>query len=387
MLVPTGLALAPRPGRRPPPAPGHRPASSSSSRSSRSSRRDRGPRARCSVAVATAVLVLGLLNAVNLLDGQDGLAAGVGVVIAGGFALPRRCRRPRSALGLAGALAGFLVFNRPPARIYLGDAGAYFVGHHGRAAPGADPATPGPRGPSGGRCRCSSAVPVGRHGDRDPAPAAARHRPLLQGDRSHVYDQLVDRGMSIGQLDARGHRRAGRAHRHRPRRDPGTARRRAGDHRSVHRARVVAHRRVTRRGAARRTASDATLDPDRRADDARRRGPRAEIDRPGRTRFERPSSHRAATPTGSAGIHSSERGPAVVLEPGDPRAVPDERARARRRTTSTNAPSRRSTRDNDTIRPFASSRPTGSTRNSPSAAAAPTIEPGPAVALDTPRPT
>ena len=145
--------------------------------------------------IATAVLVLGLLNAVNLLDGQDGLAAGAGIVIAAGLAVLGGAATP-IALGLAGALAGFLVFNRPPARIYLGDAGAYFVGTTIALLPAlthdaettwsiwwAVPLLVG--------------LPVA-----DTAIAIVRrlrsHRPLLQGDRSHVYDQLVDRGLSVG---------------------------------------------------------------------------------------------------------------------------------------------------------------------------------------------
>jgi UDP-GlcNAc:undecaprenyl-phosphate GlcNAc-1-phosphate transferase len=148
------------------------------------------------VRLATGVLVLGLLNAVNLLDGQDGLAAGVGAVIAIGFALLGGAASP-VALGLAGALAGFLVFNRPPASIYLGDAGAYFIG----TAVAMLPALTEHAGTSWSTWWAVPlllGLPVA-----DTAIAIVRrvraHRPLLQGDRSHVYDQLVDRGASIGQ--------------------------------------------------------------------------------------------------------------------------------------------------------------------------------------------
>ncbi len=146
--------------------------------------------------IATAVLVLGLLNAVNLLDGQDGLAAGVGVVICVAFATLGGAATP-VGLGLAGALLGFLVLNRPPARIYLGDAGAYLVGTTLAVLPALT---------RDGSSHWSIwwavpllvAVPVA-----DTAIAILRrvraHRPLLSGDRSHVYDQLVDRGMSIRQ--------------------------------------------------------------------------------------------------------------------------------------------------------------------------------------------
>jgi UDP-GlcNAc:undecaprenyl-phosphate/decaprenyl-phosphate GlcNAc-1-phosphate transferase len=145
--------------------------------------------------VATAVLVIGLLNAVNLLDGQDGLAAGVGAVIALGFAVLGGDARP-IGLAVAGALAGFLVFNRPPARIYLGDAGAYFLGTLFALLPAltADADT---SWSVWWAVPLLVAVPV-----FDTAVAIARraraHRPLLLGDRSHVYDQLVDRGLSVG---------------------------------------------------------------------------------------------------------------------------------------------------------------------------------------------
>ncbi len=146
--------------------------------------------------VATAVLVLGLLNAVNLLDGQDGLAAGVGVVIGASFAVLGGAAAP-VGLGLAGALLGFLVLNRPPARIYLGDAGAYFVGTTAALLP-ALCLSSGTLWSIWWAVPLLVAVPVS-----DTAIAILRRlrarRPLLSGDRSHVYDQLVDRGMTIRQ--------------------------------------------------------------------------------------------------------------------------------------------------------------------------------------------
>ena len=81
-----------------------------------------------------------LTNAINLIDGLDGLAAGI-VAIAGGalflFAdrlfkagLPRRRRtsRPLVAIIAVGVCVGFLPFNFHPARIFMGDAGALFLG-------------------------------------------------------------------------------------------------------------------------------------------------------------------------------------------------------------------------------------------------------------------
>jgi len=146
--------------------------------------------------VITALGVVGLINAVNLLDGLDGLASGVVLVSAIGFATLGFDGRPL-ALGLAGGLAGFLVFNRPPARIYLGDGGSYLLGaalamlaagalHH-ESEPVYWILVP-----------LLVAVPLG-----DTAIAIVRraraHRPIFSGDRSHVYDQLVDRGQTRAQ--------------------------------------------------------------------------------------------------------------------------------------------------------------------------------------------
>ena len=76
--------------------------------------------------------MVGLLNAFNLLDNMDGVLGGVGTII-GLFlgALSLKMGRPDlAALALAGsgAALGFLCFNFPPATIFLGDAGAFFIG-------------------------------------------------------------------------------------------------------------------------------------------------------------------------------------------------------------------------------------------------------------------
>jgi UDP-GlcNAc:undecaprenyl-phosphate/decaprenyl-phosphate GlcNAc-1-phosphate transferase len=85
------------------------------------------------LAAAGAVgVVLACANAVNIVDGQDGLAGGTAAISAAGLALLAAGAGDQDAvalgLALAGALAGFLVWNRPPARIFLGNGGAYAVG-------------------------------------------------------------------------------------------------------------------------------------------------------------------------------------------------------------------------------------------------------------------
>lgn len=75
---------------------------------------------------------VGLLNAFNLLDNMDGILSGVGTLIGlflGAVALSMgRPDLAAFALAAGGASLGFLCFNFPPATIFLGDAGAFFIG-------------------------------------------------------------------------------------------------------------------------------------------------------------------------------------------------------------------------------------------------------------------
>jgi UDP-GlcNAc:undecaprenyl-phosphate GlcNAc-1-phosphate transferase len=74
----------------------------------------------------------GLCHAFNLLDNMDGLAAGVGIIAALFMAgLVGTAIGPGPTLllfALSGALAGFLFWNRPRARLFMGDCGSLFVG-------------------------------------------------------------------------------------------------------------------------------------------------------------------------------------------------------------------------------------------------------------------
>lgn len=144
--------------------------------------------------VAAVVVVALLVNGVNMIDGLDALASGVAFMSALGFALVLDGDGRAVALALAGGLAGFLVFNRPPAKVYLGDGGAYLVG-------------------------TALAVLLGMAWSQDRSWAVAlgslplvacpvaelgfavqrRFRSgthLFTGDRSHIYDQLVATGWS-----------------------------------------------------------------------------------------------------------------------------------------------------------------------------------------------
>ena len=82
--------------------------------------------------LVTIFWLIALPNVVNLIDGFDGLAGGLGLFMAVtlGIAGWFNQQMPVAwyAFTMAGALLGFLVFNFPPAKIYLGDGGAYLIG-------------------------------------------------------------------------------------------------------------------------------------------------------------------------------------------------------------------------------------------------------------------
>ena len=76
--------------------------------------------------------LLGMQNTVNFLDGVDGLAAGVLCIVALILMLAagelNQIDNVQLSGALAGTCAGFLLFNFHPARIFMGDSGAHFLG-------------------------------------------------------------------------------------------------------------------------------------------------------------------------------------------------------------------------------------------------------------------
>ncbi len=80
----------------------------------------------------TVLWLIGCINALNLIDGMDGLASVVGLSTAAMMGLiaasEGRAHVSIIALVLSGSLAGFLVLNRPPASIFLGDSGSMVIG-------------------------------------------------------------------------------------------------------------------------------------------------------------------------------------------------------------------------------------------------------------------
>jgi Fuc2NAc and GlcNAc transferase len=77
-----------------------------------------------------ALAIVWSINLFNFMDGIDGLAAAQAVFVAGSAAALQASTgsAPLQLIALAGAAAGFLVWNFPPARIFMGDAGSGFIG-------------------------------------------------------------------------------------------------------------------------------------------------------------------------------------------------------------------------------------------------------------------
>jgi len=80
----------------------------------------------------TVLWLIAVPNIVNLIDGFDGLAGGLGLCMSVTLGIVAINNQQLAvacyAFTMAGALLGFLVFNFPPAKIYLGDGGAYLIG-------------------------------------------------------------------------------------------------------------------------------------------------------------------------------------------------------------------------------------------------------------------
>lgn len=146
----------------------------------------------------TVFWVVGMINAINWLDGLDGLATGVCTIAALLFAWHSyRLGQTTVALfplALAGALLGFLPFNFAPARIFLGTAGAYFLGYQIATLSILSPA------------KLSTALLVLAVPLLDVAwqiiDRIRRGQNPLQGDRGHLHFRLSDGGLPTRQIVA-----------------------------------------------------------------------------------------------------------------------------------------------------------------------------------------
>ena len=149
----------------------------------------------------TGAWYVGMCNSVNLLDNMDGSAAGISAVAAGFiYALAVGGAAPAPALALAatiaaGAALGFLVFNFPPAKVFMGDAGSLSLGF---ALAGLALRAP----LEGGFWLTQLLVPAFVLGIPlfDTAlvwvSRRAARRPFLQGGKDHTTHRLVALGLS-----------------------------------------------------------------------------------------------------------------------------------------------------------------------------------------------
>jgi UDP-GlcNAc:undecaprenyl-phosphate GlcNAc-1-phosphate transferase len=159
-------------------------------------------------------LVVAACNAANLLDGLDGLCSGVTAVITVGFLLLATSiagwhmwgQAPNYqfstliiiiSMALFGAAMGFLPYNFNPASIFMGDAGSMLLGFVCATLMVMFSEKPGML-----KWFISSLLIFGLP-IFDTSLAYTRRKlngkPVFQGDRSHFYDQLVDRGLTVRQ--------------------------------------------------------------------------------------------------------------------------------------------------------------------------------------------
>lgn len=151
----------------------------------------------------TVVWIVGITNAVNLIDGLDGLAAGVGFFAAcTSFVVATLTGDATFTVfvallmaSLMGALSGFLLFNFNPARIYMGDSGSYFLGFLLATSSLMAPLQKASTAVSLLVPMVALGVPI-----FDTLLSMLRRylerRPLFSPDRGHIHHRLLDMGVT-----------------------------------------------------------------------------------------------------------------------------------------------------------------------------------------------
>jgi UDP-GlcNAc:undecaprenyl-phosphate GlcNAc-1-phosphate transferase len=147
---------------------------------------------------------LGAINAFNLIDGADGLAASIGAVVLLTLGVIAGAQgMVVAALGsfaVSGALVGFLRYNAPPARVYLGDTGSMLIGWAVAAV--------AIRSSIKQQAAVALTVPIAICAIPILDAAAAMVRRITTGqsvftpDRGHLHHALLLRGWSVGQTAA-----------------------------------------------------------------------------------------------------------------------------------------------------------------------------------------
>ncbi len=148
--------------------------------------------------LVTMFWFLGCMNIWNLIDGMDGLAAGVGLLVSGTLTLvaihSENVEAAVLSVALAGSLAGFLLYNWHPACIFLGDSGSLLIGLLIGVI--------GVQGSMEGPSAMSILFPIVAMGlpISDTAMAIfrrwVRNLPLSSADRRHVHHLLIGLGLN-----------------------------------------------------------------------------------------------------------------------------------------------------------------------------------------------
>jgi UDP-GlcNAc:undecaprenyl-phosphate GlcNAc-1-phosphate transferase len=153
------------------------------------------------VMVITAIWIVGIANAFNLLDGLDGLAGGVAVICSCILAVVMiRGNQPLVTMFLAvlaGSVAGFLRHNIFPATIFMGSSGSLFLGYALSVS-----VVLGTFIIEGGSAAFPILMPILLLGVPlyDTASVVfirlREHRPIFKSDRSHTHHRLLSAGFS-----------------------------------------------------------------------------------------------------------------------------------------------------------------------------------------------
>lgn len=157
--------------------------------------------------LVTILWVVGVINAMNFIDGIDSLATVVSITVALSFVFIALIRRDAFSLvimtALAGSLLGFLPWNRPPAKIFMGDTGSLFIGLL-LATVSIAKSSKSPTALMLGGPMLALALPVIdtlivmklRMGDRR-HPPLERFARVFRSDRRHIHHVLLEKYGSI----------------------------------------------------------------------------------------------------------------------------------------------------------------------------------------------
>ena len=153
------------------------------------------------IAVAICVFwIVALTNAYNFMDGIDGIAGAQAVVAGAGWvavgSLDSHAEVTGIGLLLAAAGAGFLLYNWPPARVFMGDAGSGFFGFLFAALPLAAAPTDGSPRVVLWATAALVVWPFLADTGFTLLRRAVRRENILAAHRSHIYQRLVITGLS-----------------------------------------------------------------------------------------------------------------------------------------------------------------------------------------------